>query len=35
MFENGVMKNVIGPKMDEVILVRVLLKMHTEELNDL
>jgi len=31
--ENGVLKNMIGSKMDEVI--RVLIKMHTKELNDL
>jgi len=33
VFENKVLKNMIGPKMDEV--VRVLIKLHIEELNDL
>jgi hypothetical protein len=33
VFENGVLKNMIGPKMEEVI--RVLIKLRIEELNDL
>jgi hypothetical protein len=33
VFENKVLKNTTGPKMDEV--VRVSIKLHIEELNDL
>jgi hypothetical protein len=33
VFENGVLNNMIGPEMDEV--VRVLIKLYIEELNDL
>jgi hypothetical protein len=32
VFESSVLKNMVGPKMDEV--TRILIKLHIEELND-